>query len=93
MAKSDDGGPAFPVPAIPPREVKTSAGPRFYKAKPAAPGMSLRDWFAGQALTGLIAASAQWSDMGLTFSDSDLVGQAGNLADRMIKERKERGIA
>lgn len=35
----DDGGPAFPVPGNP----------------ATMPGMSLRDWFAGQALNGLLA--------------------------------------
>ena len=43
-----NGGPAFPGPPI---EV-TSLGSRV----PHADGMSLRDWFAGQALSGLIAA-------------------------------------
>lgn len=39
MSKIEDGGPAFPAEAF---------------AAQHAPGMSLRDWFAGQALGGLI---------------------------------------
>jgi hypothetical protein len=39
-----DGGPAFP---------RTGEG--FGDPKYDAPGMSLRDWFTGQALSGLVA--------------------------------------
>jgi hypothetical protein len=39
-----DGGPAFP-----------SVGEGFNNPLYSAPGMSLRDWFAGQALAGLMA--------------------------------------
>lgn len=51
----NDGGPAFPHPAL--------ADERF-KPRPGDEGMSLRDWFAGQALAsyagGLMEADAQW---------------------------------
>ncbi len=49
--------------------------------KPAAPGMSLRDWFAGQALAGLLADSA--------FNDSPArFGLAAYaLADAMLAAR------
>lgn len=39
----NDGGPAFPI---------TEYGLQGYN------GMSLRDWFAGQALAGMLAANA-----------------------------------
>lgn len=39
---TNDGGPAFPCPHL---------ADQF----PATGGMSLRDWFAGQALTGMLA--------------------------------------
>jgi len=39
----DDGGPAFPLQSI---------GPEY---PPGYAGMSLRDWFAGQALAGILA--------------------------------------
>lgn len=42
MAKMKDGGPAFPV----------YGSPKYGDRN----GMSLRDWFAGQALPGVIAA-------------------------------------
>ena len=42
MTKQNDGGPAFPH--------MMADGHRDY-----ASGMSLRDWFAGQALAGLLA--------------------------------------
>jgi hypothetical protein len=42
----DDGGPAFPQPnQIHPGNNDPGSGP----------GMTLRDWFAGQALAGMIA--------------------------------------
>ena len=39
----DDGGPAFPH-------------PYQHGVLPASTGMTLRDWFAGQAIPGIIAA-------------------------------------
>jgi hypothetical protein len=45
-APKDDGGSAFPG-------VKTVIG--MIEPQPT-PGMSLRDWFAGQALTGMLLA-------------------------------------
>jgi hypothetical protein len=46
MTTIDDGGPAFPVP-----DSHHANGQVQYGAN----GMTLRDWFAGQALAGLIA--------------------------------------
>ena len=43
MSERDDGGPAFPIPADEPGNTYT--------------GMSLRDYFAGQALCGLLNKS------------------------------------
>ena len=45
MADRDDGGPAFPRP-----QAETSQGGNFEQD-----GMSLREWFAGQALVGLLS--------------------------------------
>ncbi len=47
MSGPRDGGSAFPVP-----EVRDSDGCGIMEGSR---GMSLRDWFAGQALAGLIA--------------------------------------
>jgi hypothetical protein len=65
MTQQDNGGPAFP----------TVAGQTVYSN-----GMSLRDWFAGQALAGLLASggAADWSN------DAD---NAYRAADAMIAER------
>jgi hypothetical protein len=43
-APINDGGPAFP-----------SVGEGFGNPSYSAPGMTLRDWFAGQALAGALA--------------------------------------
>lgn len=45
MTTKKDGGPAFPRPKTPDHNS-------------AQEGMSLRDWFAGQALAGLMASKA-----------------------------------
>lgn len=72
----DDGGPAFPE--------SNSMGVMQH-------GMSLRDWFAGQALAGLMANSD--CDHG-AIRDSDesrktLAETMFALADAMLRARKE----
>jgi len=67
----DDGGPAFPVP-----DTVYPSG----QVQPGSWGMTLRDWFAGQALIGLV------SDGNTNFSVSK---EAYRLADAMIVARKE----
>ena len=68
------GGPAFPDPA--PREDGWS-------------GMTLRDYFAGQALIGLARSSAEQTvdDYGPGHVASD----AYSFADAMLAEREKRG--
>ena len=72
MAK-DDGGTAFPVTVS-----NDSAWSQL--------GMSLRDWFAGQALAGLLAKNTEGG-----FSKSDGVQRAVmfafEYADAMLAER------
>ena len=53
--------------------------------------MTLRDWFAGQALTGLLA-SGQWNNSGAGFEDFIAI-HAGNIADAMLAERTKSGGA
>lgn len=79
MAAINTGGPAFPEPfAISP------TGDTY----PAYSGMTLRDWFAGQALAGMVAS-------GITIDmDGDVLGigrarTAYALADAMIAARCE----
>lgn len=72
MSARDDGGPAFPLQSI---------GPDF---APGYAGMTLRDWFAGQALAGLAYMNTEHMP--------GIVKRAYQLADAMLAERvKERG--
>lgn len=75
MTTRDDGGPAFPP----------NAGWR--DNDPAAHGMSLRDWFAGQALVGLM------SDPGMRPDNLDefthMAARLYQVADAMIAARKQ----
>lgn len=50
----DDGGPAFPVAESVRQNPEDSAD---IVIVPGSPGLSLLDWFAGQALAGLCAGS------------------------------------
>ena len=70
-----DGGPAFPWPhtQYPNGEVEWGL-----------PGMTLRDWFAGQALAGLMAAP-ECAAMG----QEDIAHSAWSMADAMLAARKE----
>ena len=67
----NDGGPAFPRPYM----------------VSGTPGMSLRDWFAGQAMVGLM------SDPGLRPSNTDefehMATRLYQVADAMLKEREK----
>ena len=54
MSKIDDGGPAFPV--LAPMMVSDGSPGSAAPIRSALDGMSLRDWFAGQALTGIASS-------------------------------------
>jgi len=70
MGMEYDGGLAFPDPA-------RASG------HPMESGMSLRDWFAGQALAGLLA----YPENGEWFKPTSLARAAYDYADAMIAER------
>ena len=58
----------------------------------ATPGMSLRDWFAGQALAGMLAHSRsgrgyQPRDPNMPWHDA-IAEEAHQLADAMLKARQ-----
>lgn len=68
MSERDDGGAAFPRPDW----NGSWVGPNSYR------GMSLRDWFAGQALVHL--GEENWSAQ-------EAAEQAYRIADAMLKAR------
>lgn len=71
--RKDDGGNAFPI-----VETDPMCGTRIHS------GMSLRDWFAGMAISGF-CANVQWSGI-----PHDIVARAGFImADAMIEARKQ----
>jgi hypothetical protein len=73
---TNDGGPAFPV-----LEAITNTG-----STRATPGMTLRDWFAGQALVGLLI------DEGMGESGNHIdetCRDAYRYADEMLKVREK----
>ena len=83
MPRQNDGGPAFPIPDV--------YGPDGCGIAQGAPGMSLRDWFAGQALIGFVTVSLQ--QPGVTTSDNAAKAAARYargaymVADAMLAER------
>jgi hypothetical protein len=72
----EDGGPAFP-PSI---AVIWKDDPDYRNH-----GMSLRDWFAGQALCGLLASNASAADV----PPDAWVKDAYDYADAMLIWRKQ----
>lgn len=73
MTKPNDGGPAFPV-----VETDPVLGSR------ACPGMTLRDWFAGQALR------IAFDDRGHNATLNDIARDAYDYADAMLRARETR---
>ena len=69
MSKPDDGGPAFPHSSSPMRGDLTEWG------------MTLRDWFAGQALAGI------WACPTVNGDHQDLANEAYKTADAMLTAR------
>ena len=74
MTDNDDGGPAFPRPA-------SSADVGY--VEPAEIGMSLRDWFAGQALAGIAATNILNAKLG-----REVATLAYAIADAMLEARE-----
>jgi hypothetical protein len=75
VSKIDNGGPAFPATAL-------TWNDRLSQYQD---GMSLRDWFAGQALMGLL--SGQFRDSSRE-NFTTLPGEAYAMADAMLESRK-----
>jgi hypothetical protein len=90
-AKIEDGGLAFPgsryqqVGTMADHGVSDDDSPTFDLVQH--PGMSLRDWFAGQALVGLIPAY-QAAYGSPTSECMEVVREAYGYADCMLAARK-----
>jgi len=82
MKEINDGGPAFPFPDIVNANGDVQSGCN---------GMSLRDYFAGQALTGLLSNTSllEMCDHNLPKHSTRMAASiyAYGLADSMIKAR------
>ena len=68
----DDGGDAFPV----------ADDSQMYL------GMTLRDWFAGQALSGILTTLIVPKASGAEYAGKAVARNAYRIADAMIEHRK-----
>lgn len=82
--RKDNSGPAFPsdqpifmVPVDMPQEWKDKCASVAAKME----GMSLRDWFAGMAISGVVIHLRSGADC------ESLASDAFKVADAMLKER------
>jgi hypothetical protein len=83
MAKIHDGGAAFPRPAsIDTTDGSLLDGDEMIDPQP---GMSLRDWFAGQALAGHLAFTFEGLDEQST--PEEAAATAYRMADAMLVAR------
>lgn len=76
MSERDNGGPAFPCNDHPSLGYGETTG------------MTLRDWFAGQALGGLTVG---WNDMPGSYAEctGGVASAAYGIADAMLAERNK----
>ena len=78
----NDGGPAFPHPEF---STKIHNGIRVYDPHA---GMSLRDWFAGQAMSAILISLKEQG-----IQEEDIPNMAGDCflcADAMLAERNRK---
>jgi hypothetical protein len=64
------------------------AFPSVHEGDRIEPGMSLRDYFAGRAMVGILAGAARSA-----FNDSGIAEWAYRLADAMLAARQNGGAA
>ena len=84
MSKEQDGGPAFPD------QGQRMEGNGQWNQQWSS-GMSLRDWFAGQALAGILPATDNESGRS-AFTETEpswIAQKAYELADAMLEARKK----
>ena len=85
-APIDDGGPAFPqTPIINGNGEVVTSGMYFAEG----PGMSLRDWFAGQAMAGILFISNSVKNESKQPAEKLIATTAYLMADAMLAARKE----
>ena len=87
----NDGGPAFPATLWhevenPESAIRTVESTTF-------PGMSLRDWFAGQALAGELASQNPECAYAGCEGAAEVSSWAYSVADAMLAERRKRSEA
>lgn len=86
---ADTGGPAFPR-ATPPVYVNRDDPDSLYWEEQRS-GMTLLDWFAGQALSGIMAAGRSKGSEVIGFISADVATrQAYHYADAMLAEKRRR---
>lgn len=79
MSEHNDGGPAFPSPPLRYQVGDDGTEIRLLGFH----GMSLRDWYAGQALVGLLACPESEGTI------KTMADYAYEYADAMMKRRKK----
>lgn len=84
MNTKNDGGPAFPVPAEPFLEGPQGLQPASAWGMEPKPGMTLRDWFAGQVIATTMDEFSVFIDGGQNASF-----WAYKVADAMLAERSK----
>lgn len=80
--KTEDGCPAFPIPSVGTGDPRDGMTRGFN-------GMSLRDWFAGQALNGIVANLHNWKFEGKQMTPEEVCRIAFASADAMLIERNK----
>ena len=73
----EDGGPAFPVPKDTAIEPVTNM-----RGQDVSSGMSLRQWYAGQAVIGICLHSEAYN-----WSPESIAERANRIADALLKAR------
>lgn len=74
--KIDDGGPAFPCDV----QVEDNSGSHYEERY----GLTMRDWFAGQVLVGILSGDQRF------FSPSELATISYWAADAMLAARNKK---
>jgi len=80
MSETRDGGPAFPTDYV----AECPECRATWIAAHGHSGMSLRDWFAGMALQGILACEPDWE------GEVTMEEWAYERADRMLAAREAR---